>query len=760
MPSAATFTGGSTSAAKYSTINYTAGSFTITKAVLTVTPTAQNIVYGASAAITFGVTGFSGSESAANAAGYVAPTCVVNSYSVTSSAASTHTITCSGGSSTNYTFVTTATAVATVIKATLSVTPDAKSVTYGDGAPTLTFNVNGWKNAQSAANAAGYVAPTCSSAYTTTSPAGTPVSITCSGGSATNYDFNTSATASITIAKLGTLTITAASPAAIAYGGATAANSFSASGKAAADVISGVTYSYAGTGSTTYAASATAPVLPGTYSITPSAATFSTGSTANYTTISYVAGVLRITGANLVITVSSQSVVYGSSITETFTVANLNSGDAVTVSTFTYTGSGATIYGPSTTAPTSVGSYSLTPSGASFANSAILARYANIGFVAGSVSILKAPLQLVPASVSVVYGAALPALAFAVTGLQFSQSIPSIAGYVAPTCTSTYTTTTQVAASPVAVTCSGGSAANYSFVSGSANVVTITKRPLTITGTSLASRAFNGTTSPGAITLGLVTGYASGETLPIAATASAYSAATAGTYSSTITYALDNNVDSTKGLANNYSVTSSSVNGIVTPAVSGFTVGLSQGSTNVRAVNYGSSETITVTATTSTPGTVNFKVSISGGTATDITGCSTVTVTNGAAICLWVNPSIGRARLTITLAATDAANVAVDPQFIDALIVARPTIVSFQVRSQAGVTTGAAGTVVIITGTNFTGITSIRFNGVEAEKTFRATSTQATVTVPLGATTGPITIVTQLGGSVTSSTNFTVVAPG
>jgi hypothetical protein len=63
---------------------------------------------------------------------------------------------------------------------------------------------------------------------------------------------------------------------------------------------------------------------------------------------------------------------------------------------------------------------------------------------------------------------------------------------------------------------------------------------------------------------------------------------------------------------------------------------------------------------------------------------------------------------------------------------------------------------VVITGGNFTGVTDIRFNGIAAEKTFRATSTQATVTVPYGATTGKISITTLLGGTGTSAGNFTV----
>jgi hypothetical protein len=198
------------------------------------------------------------------------------------------------------------------------------------------------------------------------------------------------------------------------------------------------------------------------------------------------------------------------------------------------------------------------------------------------------------------------------------------------------------------------------------------------------------------------------------------------------------------------------VSGEVVSAQPGFNIALSQGSSNVLGINYGSSETLTITATTATAGTVNFKVSINGGSDTDINGCSAVTISgSGAAVCPWASPTVGRVRITVSLNPTNP-NETVDPKTIDTIVVARPFITSFQVRGQSGVTSGPAGSVVVITGGNFTGISDIKFGSISAEKTFRATATQATVTVPFGASTGAITITTLLGGSVTSATNFTV----
>jgi len=69
-------------------------------------------------------------------------------------------------------------------------------------------------------------------------------------------------------------------------------------------------------------------------------------------------------------------------------------------------------------------------------------------------------------------------------------------------------------------------------------------------------------------------------------------------------------------------------------------------------------------------------------------------------------------------------------------------------------TSGPIGTSVAITGTSFTGVSEVNFNGTNA--TFTGDSdTQITAMVPIGATSGPIAVTTP-GGTATSSTPFTV----
>jgi hypothetical protein len=77
-----------------------------------------------------------------------------------------------------------------------------------------------------------------------------------------------------------------------------------------------------------------------------------------------------------------------------------------------------------------------------------------------------------------------------------------------------------------------------------------------------------------------------------------------------------------------------------------------------------------------------------------------------------------------------------------------PTITSFSP------TSGSFGTQVAIAGTNLNTVSSVLFNGTEARFN-PISSTQITAFVPLGATTGPITVKTATG-SATSTNNFVV----
>jgi hypothetical protein len=80
-----------------------------------------------------------------------------------------------------------------------------------------------------------------------------------------------------------------------------------------------------------------------------------------------------------------------------------------------------------------------------------------------------------------------------------------------------------------------------------------------------------------------------------------------------------------------------------------------------------------------------------------------------------------------------------------------PTITSFTP------TTGAATTVITVSGTNFCNVTSVTVNGVAATGVTTSSGSSLTAVVGAGTTTGPI-VVTSTGGISAPSANFTVAA--
>ena len=108
-----------------------------------------------------------------------------------------------------------------------------------------------------------------------------------------------------------------------------------------------------------------------------------------------------------------------------------------------------------------------------------------------------------------------------------------------------------------------------------------------------------------------------------------------------------------------------------------------------------------------------------------------------------------------TLTAANAQNARAYPLWAGGTAVsfinpfALPSITSFSPAS------GRAGTNVVIAGTNFTGTTSVLFNGTSAAFTVN-NNNQITATVPPGTTTGPLSLTTPAGGATTIS-NFVIV---
>ena len=95
----------------------------------------------------------------------------------------------------------------------------------------------------------------------------------------------------------------------------------------------------------------------------------------------------------------------------------------------------------------------------------------------------KAVLNVVPANINVGFGGT-PSYAFSYTGFLNSENSSSSSfttGLIAPTCSaSSYSTSSEVSASPMQITCSGGSATNYTFNYSSTSILTIVQATPTL----------------------------------------------------------------------------------------------------------------------------------------------------------------------------------------------------------------------------------------------------------------------------------------
>jgi RNA polymerase sigma factor (sigma-70 family) len=166
------------------------------------------------------------------------------------------------------------------------------------------------------------------------------------------------------------------------------------------------------------------------------------------------------------------------------------------------------------------------------------------------------------------------------------------------------------------------------------------------------------------------------------------------------------------------------------------------------------------TVTTATPTVTGFTpASGTSGTTVQITGSrlggATAVRFNGTSAEFTI-VSDGQVTARVPSGATSGAVTVVTPQGTStssgsfAVTAAAPTIEGFSPGS------GAPGTYVTIGGHNFTGATSVKFNGVGASFSV-ASETQLYAAVPSGATTGTISVTTP-NGTATSAAAFTVTS--
>ncbi|WP_158798400.1 MBG domain-containing protein [Pedobacter sp. L105] len=600
------------------TITYTPGNLSVTTAALTITADNQTKAYGAAVpTLTASYNGFVNGDTQASLT--TQPTLTTTATGTSSVAGSPYPITASGAVNSNYT-ITYTPGNLSVTAATLTITADNQTKTYGAAVPTLTASYSGFVNGDTQASLT--TQPTLTTTATATSSvAGSPYPITASGAVSTNYTITyTPGNLSVTAA---TLNITADNQTKT-YGAAVPALTASYSGFVNGDTQASLTTQP----TLTTTATVTSSVAGSPYAITASGAV-----DPNYT-ISYVPGNLSVTSAPLTITANSQTKVYGEALpTLTASYTGFVNGDTqaslTTLPTLTTT---ATATSSVTGSP-----YPITASGAVDLNY-------TISYVAGNLSVSAAALTITADNQTKGYGAALPALTASYSGFVNGDTQASLT--TQPTLTTTATPTSSVAGSPYTITASGAVSPNYTITYTHGNL-SVTTAALTITAdnqtktygaavptlTASYSGFVNGdtqaslTTQPTLTTTATATSSVSGSPYPITA-----SGAVSPNY--TITYTPGNLSVTTAALtitADNQTKTYGAAVPTLTASYSGFVSGDTQASLTTQPTL-----TTTATATSSVAGSP-YPITASGAVSPNYT----ITYTPG-------NLSVTTAALTIT----------------------------------------------------------------------------------------------------------------
>ncbi len=451
LEGAITVSGGT--AANY-TFTYTAGDFTITKAVVTITADAQTKVYGdQNPTLTFRYAGWKNGENESII--YSQP--VISTTVTWTSRAGTYTgaITVSGGAAGNpsYTFNYVA-ADFVVTKAVLTVTARAGTIAYGDQVlPWCDYS--GFKFMQGVSSLT--TQPTGGSTVALTSSVGTYTgAIIFSGGVADNYSFSYVA-ADLTITK-AVLDVVADFKTKF-YG----------------DPNPELTLHYNGfKNSETESVLGTQPVLSTTIAAATAsgyytnAITVSGGSATNYS-LNYVSSYFNVTKAALTITAESKTRVYGDlNPTTTLTYSGWKNGENTSVLTYIPTATITGIYGN-----TSVGTHV----GAIAIETIYPANYA-VTYIPGDLTITPAPLTVTAVTKTKVYGDANPTLTYNYTGLKNGELESALT--TKPFISTNVTVASNAGTYTGAISVSGAASPNYSINYVPADF-TVTKVALTVT---------------------------------------------------------------------------------------------------------------------------------------------------------------------------------------------------------------------------------------------------------------------------------------
>ncbi len=228
-------------------------------------------------------------------------------------------------------------------------------------------------------------------------------------------------------------------------------------------------HAYSGSPSVTATAKANSPA--GSYPITPAIGTLASS---NYT-FKFVPGALVISKGMLTFTASSLNEVYGSALpTLTESIVGYVNGDTA-LTAFT----GSTALATTARAKSGVGVYPITPA----IGTAVSTNY-TFKFVPGTLTVTRAVLTVTALNRAKIYGATVPGLGYAITGLVNGDLlIHSTTG--APSLTTTALATSAVGNYSITAAAGTLAASNYSF-SFVAGTLSVTKAVLTLAATNVS----------------------------------------------------------------------------------------------------------------------------------------------------------------------------------------------------------------------------------------------------------------------------------
>ena len=507
---------------------------TVAQAVLTVSATNTNRIYGATNPVfTASYSGFANGDTTNVLSG--APSLTTGA--TTNSAVNSYTIVATNGtlSATNYTF-NFVNGTLTVGRAALTVSANNTNRIYGATNPVFTASYSGFVNGDSTTVLSGV--PSLTTSATASSPAGTYV-ITNTPGvlSATNYTIGYS-NGVLTVAQ-ALLTVSANNTNRI-YGATNPVFTVSYSGFVNGDTSTVLS----GAPNLTTIAATNSPA--GTYTISNTVGTLSA---TNYA-FSFTNGTLTVNPAALVVSANNTNRIYGAT-NPIFTASysGFVNGDTPAVV------SGTPSLTTSATTNSAVGTYVITNSPGALSATNYTISYSN-----GVLTVAQAMLTVSANNTNRIYGAANPVFTASYSGFVSGDTTSVLSG--APSLTTSATANSAVNSYPIVATNGTLSATNYSFnyVNGT---LTVGQAALTVSANN--TNRIYGATNP--VFIASYSGFVNGDTTTVLSgapslTTSATASSPAGTYV----------ITNTPGAlsATNYTITYS--NGVLTVAQAALTV--------------------------------------------------------------------------------------------------------------------------------------------------------------------------------------------